>query len=233
MSEGKYSPLTSTVENSVSVPQDNNDVYVARFIKAPSGSLTISHTLHPNATGLGKCYVSVDVLDSTDKVIHHYDETTSDITVSNEYIKYGKDYKIKITLKTVPGEASSFIDFYSYSKDLADFVKLVDTETGAVPAVTVTKIPADGTYKAEISFDVDDYLFNKDSTGYQQKIKVLNYYSQLSLGEVNYEIRYTFTTRLYGKKVYKVSGKLTKEDIDTYGCTETQLSEQFVMAKPV
>ena len=231
LSEGKYSPLTSTVENSVSVPQDNNDVYVARFIKAPSGSLTISHTLHPNATGLGKCYVSVDVLDSTDKVIHHYDETTSDITVSNEYIKYGKDYKIKITLKTVPGEASSFIDFYSYSKDLADFVKLVDTETGAVPAVTVTKIPADGTYKAEISFDVDDYLFNKDSTGYQQKIKVLNYYSQLSLGSVKYEIKYTFDTRLYGTKVYKVSGTLTADDISKYGCTKNQLSNSFVMAK--
>lgn len=67
LSEGKYSPLTSTVENSVSVPQDNNDVYVARFIKAPSGSLTISHKLHPNTTGLGKCYVSVDVLDKTGK----------------------------------------------------------------------------------------------------------------------------------------------------------------------
>lgn len=231
LSEGKYSPLTSTVENSVSVPQDNNDVYVARFIKAPSGSLTISHTLHPNATGLGKCYVSVDVLDSTDKVIHHYDETTSDITVSNEYIKYGKGNKIKITLKTVPGEASSFIDFYSYSKDLANFVKLVDTETGAVPAVKVTKDETNKSYKAEISFNVDDYLFDTDLADRPQKIKVLNYYSQLSLGEVNYEIRYTFTTRLYGKKVYKVSGKLTKEDIDTYGCTKTKLSEQFVMAK--
>lgn len=228
LSEGKYSPLTSTVENSVSVPQDNNDVYVARFIKAPSGSLTISHKLHPEATGLGKCYVSVDVLNSAGEVIHHYDETTSDITVSNAYIKYDQGNKIKITLKTVPGEATTFNDFYSYSKQ---FIKLEDTETGAVPAVTVTKNPADGTYKAEISFDVDDYLFNKDSTGYQQKIKVLNYYSQLSLGEVNYEIRYTFTTRLYGTKVYKVSGTLTADDISKYGCTETKLSNSFVMAK--
>ena len=228
LSEGKYSPLTSTVENSVSVPQDNNDVYVARFIEAPSGSLTISHTLHPDATGLGKCYVSVDVLDSTGEVIRPYDETTSDITVSNEYIKYGKGNKIKITLRTVPGEATTFNDFYSYSKQ---FIKLEDTGTGAVPAVTVTKIPADGTYKAVISFNVDDYLFDQESTGYQQKIKVLNYFSQLSLGVVNYEIKYTFTTRLYGTKVYKVSGKLTKEDIDTYGCTETKLSNSFVMAK--
>lgn len=227
LSEGKYSPLTSTVENSVSVPQDNNDVYVARFIKAPSGSLTISHKLHPDATGLGKCYVSVDVLDKTGAVIHHYDETTSDITVSNAYITYGQGNKIKITLRTVPGEATTFTDFYSYS---TDFIKLVNTETGAVPAVTVTKDASTNTYKAEISFNVD-YLFDKDSTGYQQKIKVLNYYSQLSLGEVNYEIKYTFTTRLYGKKVYKVSGKLTKEDIDTYGCTKIKLSEQFVMAK--
>lgn len=134
MSEGKYSPLTSTVENSVSVPQDNNDVYVARFIKAPSGSLTISHKLHPNTTGLGKCYVSVDVLDKTGKVIHSYNETTSDITVSNAYITYNQGNKIKITLRTVPGEATTFTDFYS-----SDLVKL-ETTTGAVPAVNVTKI---------------------------------------------------------------------------------------------
>lgn len=228
LSEGKYSPLTSTVENSVSVPQDNNDVYVARFIKAPSGSLTISHKLHPNTTGLGKCYVSVDVLDKTDKVIHSYDETTSDITVSNAYITYGQGNKIKIILRTVPGEATTFTDFYSYS---TDFIKLVNTETGVAPAVTVTKNPTDGTYKAEISFNVDEYLFDKESTDHQQKIKVLNYYSLLSLGSVKYEIKYTFITRLYGPKVYKVSDTLTADDISKYGCTETKLSESFVMAK--
>lgn len=228
LSEGKYSPLTSTVENSVSVPQDNNDVYVARFIKAPSGSLTISHKLHPNTTGLGKCYVSVDVLDKTGKVIHSYDETTSDITVSNAYITYGQGNKIKITLKTEPGEATTFNDFYSYS---SDFAKLVTTETGAVAAVTVTKDASTSTYKAEISFNVDDYLFDKDSTDHQQKIKVLNYYSLLSLGSVKYEIKYTFNTRLYGPKVYKVSDTLTADDITNYGCTKTKLSESFVMAK--
>lgn len=225
LSEGKYSPLTSTVENSVSVPQDNNDVYVARFIKAPSGSLTISHKLHPNTTGLGKCYVSVDVLDKTGKVIHPYNETTSDITVSNAYITYNQGNKIKITLRTVPGEATTFTDFYS-----SDLVKL-ETTTGAVPAVNVTKNPADGTYKAEISFDVDEYLFDKESTDHQQNIKVLNYYSLLSLGSVKYEIKYTFNTRLYGPKVYKVSDTLTADDITNYGCTKTKLSESFVMAK--
>lgn len=227
LSEGKYSPLTSTVENSVSVPQDNNDVYVARFIKAPSGSLTISHKLHPNTTGLGKCYVSVDVLDKTGKVIHSYDETTSDITVSNAYITYNQGNKIKITLRTVPGEATTFTDFYSYSSEFAR----LETTTGAVPAVTVTKNPTDGTYKAEISFNVDEYLFDKDSTDHQQKIKVLNYYSLLSLGSVKYEIKYTFDTRLYGTKVYKVSGTLTADDISKYGCTKNQLSNSFVMAK--
>lgn len=228
LSEGKYSPLTSTVENSVSVPQDNNDVYVARFIKAPSGSLTISHKLHPNTTGLGKCYVSVDVLDKTGKVIHSYDETTSDITVSNAYITYNQGNKIKITLKTVPGEATTFTDFYSYSKD---FIKLVNTETGVVPAVTVTNDATNNTYKSEISFDVDEYLFDKESTDHQQNIKVLNYYSLLSLGSVKYEIKYTFNTRLYGPKVYKVSDTLTADDITNYGCTKTKLSESFVMAK--
>ena len=228
LSEGKYSPLTSTVENSVSVPQDNNDVYVARFIKAPSGSLTISHKLHPNTTGLGKCYVSVDVLDKTGKVNHSYDETTSDITVSNAYITYNQGNKIKITLKTVPGEATTFTDFYSYSKD---FIKLVNTETGVVPAVTVTNDATNNTYKAEISFDVDEYLFDKESTDHQQNIKVLNYYSLLSLGSVKYEIKYTFNTRLYGPKVYKVSDTLTADDITNYGCTKTKLSESFVMAK--
>lgn len=228
LSEGKYSPLISTVENSVSVPQDNNDVYVARFIKAPSGSLTISHKLHPNTTGLGKCYVSVDVLDKTGKVIHSYDETTSDITVSNAYITYNQGNKIKITLKTVPGEATTFTDFYSYSKD---FIKLVNTETGVVPAVTVTNDATNNTYKAEISFDVDEYLFDKESTDHQQNIKVLNYYSLLSLGSVKYEIKYTFNTRLYGPKVYKVSDTLTADDITNYGCTKTKLSESFVMAK--
>lgn len=228
LSEGKYSPLTSTVENSVSVPQDNNDVYVARFIKVPSGSLTISHKLHPNTTGLGKCYVSVDVLDKTGKVIHSYDETTSDITVSNAYITYNQGNKIKITLKTVPGEATTFTDFYSYSKD---FIKLVNTETGVVPAVTVTNDATNNTYKAEISFDVDEYLFDKESTDHQQNIKVLNYYSLLSLGSVKYEIKYTFNTRLYGPKVYKVSDTLTADDITNYGCTKTKLSESFVMAK--
>lgn len=228
LSEGKYSPLTSTVENSVSVPQDNNDVYVARFIKAPSGSLTISHKLHPNTTGLGKCYVSVDVLDKTGKVIHSYDETTSDITVSNAYITYNQGNKIKITLRTVPGEATTFTDFYSYS---SDFAKLVTTETGIAPAVTVTKDASTNTYKAEISFNVDEYLFDKESTDHQQKIKVLNYYSLLSLGSVKYEIKYTFNTRLYGPKVYKVSGTLTADDISKYGCTETKLSNSFVMVK--
>lgn len=228
LSEGKYSPLTSTVENIVSVPQDNNDVYVARFIKAPSGSLIISHKLHPDTTGLGECYVSVDVLDKTGKVIHSYDETTSDITVSNAYITYNQGNKIKITLKTVPGEATTFTDFYSYSKD---FIKLVNTETGVVPAVTVTNDATNNTYKAEISFDVDEYLFDKESTDHQQNIKVLNYYSLLSLGSVKYEIKYTFNTRLYGPKVYKVSDTLTADDITNYGCTKTKLSESFVMAK--
>lgn len=228
LSEGKYSPLTSTVENSVSVPQDNNDVYVARFIKAPSGSLTISHKLHPNTTGLGMCYVSVDVLDKTGKVIHSYDETTSDITVSNAYITYNQGNKIKITLRTVPGEATTFTDFYSYS---SDFAKLVTTETGVAPAVIVTKDANNNTYKAEILFNVDDYLFDTDLADRPQKIKVLNYFSQLSLGSVKYEIKYTFNTRLYGTKVYKVSGTLTADDISNYDCTETKLSNSFVMAK--
>ena len=228
LSEGKYSPLTSTVENSVSVPQDNNDVYVARFIKAPSGSLTISHKLHPNTTGLGKCYVSVDVLDKTGKVIHSYDETTSDITVSNASLTSNAGNQFMLSVRTVPGEATTFTDFYSYSKD---FIKLVNTETGVVPAVTVTNDATNNTYKAEISFDVDEYLFDKESTDHQQNIKVLNYYSLLSLGSVKYEIKYTFNTRLYGPKVYKVSDTLTADDITNYGCTKTKLSESFVMAK--
>ena len=73
--------------------------------------------------------------------------------------------------------------------------------------------------------------FDNDSADHPQKIKVLNYFSQLSLGSVKYEIKYTFDTRLYGPKVYKVSDVLTKEDIEKYGCSEKQLSESFVMAK--
>ena len=69
-------------------------------------------------------------------------------------------------MKTVPGEATTFTDFYSYSKD---FIKLVNTETGVVPAVTVTNDATNNTYKAEISFDVDEYLFDKESTDHQQK----------------------------------------------------------------
>ena len=59
----------------------------------------------------------------------------------------------------------------------------------------------------------------------------MNYYSLLSLGSVKYEIKYTFNTRLYGPKVYKVSDTLTADDITNYGCTKTKLSESFVMAK--
>lgn len=205
-----------------------NDVYVARFVKVPAGTLNISHSLTSDSRGAADCYAKAEILDNSDTVIDSttYGYTTGTIKISSKYIKYAASdsNKIRITLKTELGANTNFEEF---RKKVEDVISTLSTNDNLGINATVAFGTVDGHNIATITFSISD-LFTTTDGETTQTVKTLPFYSKTYLPEYKYEITYNFGSRkliqngklsdnrLWGNQFYKYKGTFTAEEVDQY-----------------
>ncbi len=149
------------------------------------------------------------------------DTSSNAATIPANYIVKGAGYTFTVKLTTTPSYNYKFDDFYDNSEDTTlgngDFTDYTEYTKGLRTTTATT-----------ITVDVDD-LFGTDG---EVEKSLLRFYSLLST-DVNYKIDYKFNTRLYGEKIYTVSGKMSDEEIKTYfgGVVPTALNNSFVQSK--
>ena len=232
LSDGKYTKLTDA-----KAPMTGSDTFVARYVKAPAGTVTIDHKLFSAAsnptppttqtpgTGSGKCYVTVRVLDEAGNEIKKFAETEDSVTIDGTYINSANDYKLEITLKTVTSGQDQFQKFYYLAKDKKTY-DVIDpgTTTTDGKVTTVTR-----TVNIRKSF----FEPNEDGITYSFKNKTgsdsIHYYSDIKETKIPYKITFNYEPRLTGDAhQYVVTGYFTSEYILKHGAAE--LTKEFVMS---
>lgn len=228
LSDNKYTKLTDA-----KAPMTGSDTFVARYVKAPKGTVTIDHKLFSAAsnptptqnvgTGSGKCYVTVRVLDkTTGALIKKFDETENSVTLDGTYIDSTKDYKLEITLRTVTSGQDEFQKFYYLAPDKKTY-ESIDTGTttdGNVTTVTRTVDILDSFF----THSEDGTYSFKNTTGSDS----IHYYSDIIETKIPYKITFKYEPRLASDaKQYVVTGYFTSDYILNHGA---ELTEDFVMS---
>lgn len=230
LSDEKYTKLTDA-----KAPMTGSDTFVARYVKAPAGTVTIDHKLFSAAsnptppttqtpgTGSGKCYVSVKVLDkTTDEVIKEFAETEKSVTLDKTYIDSSKNYKLQITLRTVTYGQDQFQKFYYLAQNKQDYVG-IDAGTPTTGNETTVTREVDILKSFFNRNDDGTYTF-KNTTGSDS----IHYYSDITETKIPYKITFNYEPRLESDaKQYVVKGFLTSEYISKHGA---KLTDEFVMS---
>lgn len=227
LSDDKYTKLTDA-----KAPMTGSDTFVARYVKAPAGTVTIDHRLFsaasnptPNptpGTGSGKCYVSVKVLDEDNNLIKEFAKTENSITLDKTYIDSSKNYKLEITLTTVTSGQDEFQKFYYLAKDKKTYESIGTGTTTEGKVTTVTR-----------EVDILESFFNRNDDGtYTFMNKTgsdsIHYYSDITETKIPYKITFNYEPRLESDaKQYVVTGEFTSEYILKYGAN---LTPEFVMS---
>ena len=230
LSDEKYTKLTDA-----KAPMTGSDTFVARYVKAPEGTVTIDHKLFSAAsnptptptpgTGSGKCFVTVKVLDkTTGEVIKEFAETEKSVTLDGTYINSAKNYELQITLKTVTSGQDTFDKFYYLKQDKKSYVPIDSSTTATDGKVTTV------TRKVDI---LDNFFeYNAENETYTFKNKTgsdsIHYYSDINETKIPYKITFKYDPRLESDaKQYVVTGEFTSEYILKYGA---KLTPEFVMS---
>lgn len=228
LSDDKYTKLTDA-----KAPMTGSDTFVARYVKAPEGTVTIDHKLFsaasnptPNptpGTGSGKCYVTVKVFDkTTGKFVKTFAETEKSVTLDGTYINSAKDYELQITLRTVTSGLDKFDKFYYLAQDKQTY-NSIDTGTTEGKVTTVTRKVGILDNFFEYNAENGTYTF-KNKTGSDS----IHYYSDIKETRIPYKITFNYEPRLTGDaKQYVVTGEFTSEYILKYGAV---LTDDFVMS---
>lgn len=230
-SDNKYTKLTDA-----KAPMTGSDTFVARYVKAPKGTVTIDHRLFSAAsnptppttqtpgTGSGKCYVTVRVLDkTTGALIKEFAETENSVTLDGTYINSAKDYKLEITLRTVTSGQDKFDKFYYLAQNKQEYVGIdPGTTTTEGNETTVTR-----------TVDIRESFFNHNDDGtYSFKNQTgsdsIHYYSDIKETKIPYKITFNYEPRLESDaKQYVVTGYFTSDYILNHGAV---LTKEFVMS---
>ncbi len=229
LSDNKYTKLTDA-----KAPMTGSDTFVARYVKAPKGTVTIDHRLFSAAsnptptqtpgTGSGKCYVTVRVLDkTTGALIKEFAETENSVTLDGTYINSAKDYKLEITLRTVTSGQDKFDKFYYLAQNKQEYVGIdpgTTTTEGNVTTVTRTVDILDSFF----THNEDGTYSFKNTTGSDS----IHYYSDIKETKIPYKITFKYEPRLASDaKQYVVTGYFTSDYILNHGA---ELTEDFVMS---
>ena len=220
---GKYSLVTrnQTYDSEATA----NDVYVARYYKAPSGTLNITHELTSASKGDASCYVKVEVLNSSNNVVATIKDFTTDaVKVTPTYMKNTSGNKLRITLKT----SLVGITEYEWTKeDINGDSTLSDLAVGGKLA-TVSEVTTDGNDR---TITITTTAINTFFTNDELNVKLLPFYSQTKYPTIKYDITYYYksrktivdgalsnldTNRLWGDQFYKAVGTFTDEQIEEY-----------------
>lgn len=228
LSDNKYTKLTDA-----KAPMTGSDTFVARYVKAPEGTVTIDHRLFSAAsnptptqtpgTGSGKCYVSVKVLDkTTGKLIKEFAETENSVTLDKTYINSVNNYELEITLRTVTSGQDQFNKFYYLAQDKQNYVGIgAGTTTDKVTTVT-RKVDIRENF---FNYNEEDKTYSfKNQTGSDS----IHYYSDITEIKIPYKITFKYDPRRESDaKQYVVKGEFTSEYILNNGA---ELTKEFVMS---
>lgn len=208
-----YSFITN--ESDTDIPMTSNATYVARFIPTPSGTLTLSHTLLTGSAD-GKTFIKADIVDSNGKVIKPFDEISGNIVIPSSYVNYASEYKIVATLRTEPYGKDEVEGFYN-----SDQVRYTHVAAGEKTCVVSTTIKD---------------LF--DPSSYNLKKSIIPFYSKITSVPINYQITYTYDTRLNKKQSYVIKDTVSGAELDEMwaqneaaGLPKEQLSKAFIIRK--
>ena len=230
LSDEKYTKLTDA-----KAPMTGSDTFVARYVKAPEGTVTIDHRLFSAAsnptptqtpgTGSGKCYVTVKVFDKTaGKFVKEFAETEKSVTLDGTYINSAKNYELQITLKTVTSGQDKFQKFYYLAQDKQTYNSIdTGTTTTEGKVTTVTR---------KVDIRKNFFKLNDDGITYSFKNETgsdsIHYYSDIKETKIPYKITFNYKPRLESDaKQYVVTGEFTSEYILNHGAV---LTNDFVMS---
>lgn len=215
-----------TTSGSVAVGEDVRRIEF-RNQQLATTPVKVQHLLHSDSplNSAEKLYTSIEVYkDGTlvDTVCTDVDTSESPATVPAKYIVKNEGYSFKVKLTTKPNANFKFNEFY----DNSESTKLGD---GFFTDYTAYDKDTRNESSSTITVNVDS-LFNGDEL--DTKYSLLKFYSLLT-ADVKYKIDYQFNTRLYGNKIYTVSGILTDDEINAYfgGVVPTELNDAFVQSK--
>ena len=234
LSDDKYTKLTDA-----KAPMTGSDTFVARYVKAPAGTVTIDHRLFSAAsnptppttqtpgTGSGKCYVTVKVFDkTTGKFVKEFAETENSVTLDNTYINSAKNYELQITLRTVTSGKDEFQKFYYLAQDKKTYKSI---DTGTTTTTTEGKVT---TVTRKVDIRENFFKLNDDGITYSFRNETgsdsIHYYSDIKETKIPYKITFKYEPRLESDaKQYVVTGYFTSDYILNHGA---ELTENFVMS---
>lgn len=229
-SNGKYYEIT---ENEIGEsPMSANDVYIARFVDAQTGSLTVQHVVEQTGTYTGKGIPSVTVLVKNGNDVVNTENSSpvtdgSKIDISKWIKSAYRNYTIDISLTTTPDSSSESMmeEIVSNSGNFAASPATFEHSTSPVTATVA-------------QFTVQQVL--------DSGITSLRYVSHLSKASYTYkyEITYHYTSRFWGAQSYTVEGAFTKvvdgntvPDESAFAAnttgvkTDAQLNDGFIINK--
>ena len=207
--DGKYYEITAedVGESPMSVPE----TYVARFVEAESGSLSIQHIVEKTATftGSGTPSVTVTVNNGADPVFTQTVSDGSKIDISKYINTKYRNYTINISLSTAPDEDCTLEEITSSVGNYS--AGEIDNNAATVAAFTVQSVLDSGA-------------------------TTLRYVSHLSRATItyNYTITYTYESRFWGTQSYTVTGSLVSTSAEqmaniTGSKTTAALTKSFLV----
>lgn len=229
-SNGKYYEIT---ENEIGEsPMSANDVYIARFVDAQTGSLTVQHVVEQTGTYTGKGTPSVTVLVKNGNTVVNTENSSavtdgSKIDISKWIKSAYRNYTIDISLTTTPDSSSE------------SMMEEIVSNSGNFAATPATFSHSASAVNATVAqFTVQQVL--------DSGITSLRYVSHLSKPSYTYkyEITYHYTSRFWGAQSYTVEGAFTKvvdgntvPDESAFAAnttgvkTDAQLNDGFIINK--
>lgn len=209
LDNGKYTFISSDYEYEGEAM--TNDVFVARYVKVPSGIVNITHSLTDDSEGTATTSLQVSVVSAsnTDSTVFAFEETTGGQIVNAAYIK--KDTSspkaLKITLKTKLG---AFTGFDSFKEKIAGTLRELEQQ-GVMTSVSIDTSDASQAI-ATIIIPIND-LFNASG---DQTTKALPFFSKVIQYSYSYEVKYTYNSRYWGEQFYIAKGVFAIEELATY-----------------
>ncbi len=207
-SEGGYTLITKDEE--LESEATNNDIYVARYIKTPSGDLQISHIVTDDSTGEAVCSAKAEILASDGTTVvdnTSYPYTTNAFKIGSKYIKSNSENKIRITLKTEPSAYSSFDSFKEkVSATLTALSEGTDNQLGLNATVAFDTIGT--TQYATITFPINKLFDNSGN----QTTKATPFFSKLGVLDRQFKVKFSYSSRLWGDQAYTVTRAITPEE---------------------
>lgn len=184
-----YSPLTITDLTASYQVSTTTDLF-AMYEPYPTGSVTITHSKYTgfdSHNGLGIFSVTAKVCDANGTPVDSQDiatqSTLNTVTLKN-IVNRNDDSYIEVTLTTQSYAKSHFLNFYYPS--VSGGVSTL-TKDGNIPAYYDKECTADNLATNTFQVKVSD-LFDGDT----QKVKALNYYSDLKLPDVVSNITFNY-----------------------------------------